>query len=267
MSKPRFGTAACVAILAIAVLVERAGVQDAATTGSLEVTRYFCSAEEDRSRIEVVGPGQTADPADLAADECDPSAGDFLLLSDFGTTVQPFGVPRSGTATLAGVTPTKGGDDRYRLVDSASTKTAYISITADTMTRVISYQYEVVIAIPTPPEIPTIFVEENPPAFPTRADDPFAILTPEPGSTTSAPSEPDPTEDPIFTQIQATMNARLVEAEGPTAATNQPRRDQPKTDRDSTLRQLAILGLITAGVVSFVLRRVERRNGTPRRKR
>ncbi|MDQ2684048.1 MAG: hypothetical protein M3Y37_11030, partial [Chloroflexota bacterium] len=90
----------------------------------------------------------------------------FVLISDFGRTTQSFEVGPSGEALIQNIAPTDPQTDGYRLVDSGSTGNGYVHVAAGQTTAVISYAYEFVFVMPTPPTIPTIDLEDEPPSPP-----------------------------------------------------------------------------------------------------
>ncbi len=133
--------------------------------GALQIYRYLCNAEDD-SRLEIFAPGANPVLDDLDGLDCVPSAGDFILISNFGRTTETFEVGPTGEALISNLNPIDPATAGFRLVDSGSTGNGYVQIAPGQTTVVISYAYEFVFVMPTPPTIPTIDLDDEPPPPP-----------------------------------------------------------------------------------------------------
>jgi hypothetical protein len=204
-------------------------------SGSLQIYRYVCNAE-DESRLEIFAPG--ADPVfdDLDGLDCVPTAGDFILVSDFGRTTESFEVGSTGEALITDLAATDPGGDEHRLIDSGSTGNGYIRIAPGQTTVVISYAYEFVFVMPTPPSIPTIDLDDDPP--------------PPPDITAGAGTGPD--DDPDDFDVDE-LDEEVDDDGGADSGgfVDQTGASKPIVDTDKRTGQVAFLLLAIAGFVGF----------------
>jgi hypothetical protein len=200
------------------------------TTGSILVTRYNCASSAAVSRLDVFPLGTTVTTDDLVANGCTRSAAGLVLISNFGNTVQRFTVPATGVLVIQNLPPADPNTPGYRLLDTDSTASAYVTIVPDQATSVISYQYQPV----EPTEIP----------FPTMA--PFPTFPPFP---TMAPF---PTERPFPTFGADTSGSEGDDGSGDDSGYVAPKIPFKSTDDDHD-KQLAFLGL---AILAFIVLKI-----------
>jgi hypothetical protein len=200
----------------------------AAGSGMLLITRYSCTSSAQASHIDVFPAGTPVATDDLQANGCVRSADDFILLWNSGTRARQIPVPGTGIAVVQDLAPVAAAD-AYRLVDSDSTVSIYVPITANQSTSVIAYQY--VTAPPTEIPFPTMEPFPTFPPFPTEA--------------------PFPTERPFPTFDDATDIAGAVSDNGDDGGSSD--RTQFKSSSSDRTKQGAVLILAALAFGGFWL--------------
>ena len=200
----------------------------AAGSGMLLITRYSCTSSAKASHIDVFPAGTPVATDDLQANGCVRAADDFVLLWNSGTRARQIPIPGTGVAVVQDLAPGAAADT-YRLVDSDSTVSIYVPITANQSTSVIAYQY--VTAPPTEIPFPTMEPFPTFPPFPTEA--------------------PFPTERPFPTFDDATEIAGAVSDNGDDGGSSD--RTQFKSSSSDRTKQGAVLILAALAFGGFWL--------------
>lgn len=135
-------------------------------TGSLQIYKFWCETDaspDTLTRINVLPPGQDATRSDLGDATCANGNSDFIIFDGDGSQLMRVTVPPVGVLLINDLAVTGDGVGLYTIRDTHSNATGTFSIARDTVTKVISLEYEVVEEIPDIPDPTEFSIGDEPP--------------------------------------------------------------------------------------------------------